>query len=232
LKRETPLQEKNLDLRSLQKFDSPTISNAIEAFRLRGLTEGFTSKELSSCFPELAPTVGYAVTCIADSTSPEPTAPNRLAALLEVVAKAPKPSIVVIQHKGPDRTRSCFVGDVLCSCFQKLGAVGVATDGGVRDLKGIQRRVRGFQVFAAGTVVSHGTATILEVGVPVSICGLTVYPGDLLHGDDSGLLSIPLSIADRVADQARLVQEKEQEFMRFLNSDSFSLEEMKTRLGH
>jgi len=174
--------------------------------------------------------VGYAVTCIADSTSPEPMGPNRLPDLFDAVATAPKPTVVVMQHGGPDRMRSCLVGDVLCSCFQKLGAVGVVTDGGVRDLKGIRNRAKGFQAFACGTVVSHGTATILEVGVTLSICGLTIHPGDLVHGDQSGLLKVPLDIDNKLIDQARLVQEKEEQFLKFLNSDAFSLEEMKARL--
>jgi 4-hydroxy-4-methyl-2-oxoglutarate aldolase len=225
-------KNKDSNLLALRDVDSPTVSNAIEAFRVRGLTEGYASMELSACYRELKSMVGYAVTCTADSTSAEPSGPNRLPDLLDAVAAAPKPSVVVIQHSGPSLKKSCFVGDVLCSCFQKLGAVGVVTDGGVRDLKGIQRRVKGFQVFAAGTVVSHGTATILDVGSTVSICGLTIHQGDLLHGDDNGLLVIPLEIADKVLEQVKLVQNKERRFLEFLNSGSFSLEEMKARLGH
>ena len=63
----------------------------------------------------------------------------------------------------------------------------------------------------------------------VSICGLKIRPGDLLHGDENGLLKIPLEIADRVAGQARKVGQAEDEFALFVKSQTFSLEEMMRR---
>ena len=226
----TAISESTIEV--LRGIDSATISNAIEMFKVRGLTEGYASMELRCRFPELPPLVGYAVTCIADSTSPQPTGPNKMAELFDAVAAAPQPTVVVIQHAGPDRMRSCFAGDVVCSCLQKLGCLGIATDGGVRDIGGIRRRAPGFQVFAPGTVVSHGSATILQVGGPVSVCGLAVRPGDLLHGDESGLLTIPLNIADQVAEKARLVHEREGKIFEFLKSDAFRLEDLNARMRH
>lgn len=216
----------------LRGIDSPTISNAIEKFKVRNQTEGYASAELSCRFPDLPPTVGYAVTCIADSTSPEPAGPNRLADLFDAVASAPKPAVVVMQHQGPQRLRSCFVGDMVCTSLHKLGVAGLATDGGVRDLSGIRNRAPGFQVFSGGVVVSHGLPVYLDVNVPVTICGLAIRPGDLLHGDESGLVSLPLDIVDSVLEQARAVLNKESEFIDFLSSGSFSLDELKYRIMH
>jgi 4-hydroxy-4-methyl-2-oxoglutarate aldolase len=81
-------------------------------------------------------------------------------------------------------------------------------------------------------VVSHGTSTILEAGVTVSVCGLMVRPGDLLHGDESGLLVIPPEIAGRVGSQAKLLQAKERELVDFVRGGSFNLHELETRLSH
>jgi regulator of RNase E activity RraA len=223
-------QDKTVEL--LRGFDSPTISNAIEAFKVRKQTDGYASSELSCRFPGLPPMVGYAVTCIADTTSPEPAGPNRLADLFDAVAGAPKPVVVVIQHQGPDRLRSCLVGDMVCTSLHKLGVAGLVTDGGVRDVSGIRQRAPGFQVFAGGLVVSHGLPVYLEINVPVTVCGLAIRPGDLLHGDESGLLSIPLEILESLPEQARSVQKKESEFIDFLNSGSISLDELKYRITH
>ncbi len=216
----------------LRGIDSPTISNAIEKFKVRNQTEGYASAELICRFPDLPPMVGYAVTCIADSTSPEPAGPNRLADLFDAVACAPKPAVVVMQHQGPDRLRSCFVGDMVCTSLHKFGVAGFATDGGVRDLRGIRNRAPGFQVFAGGVVVSHGLPNYLDVNVPVNICGLPIRPGDLLHGDENGLVSIPLDIVDSVLEQARAVLSKESELIDFLSSAAFSLDELKYRITH
>lgn len=214
-------------LDGLRKIDSATVSNSIEAFRVRGRTEGYTSMELRCLLPELNPMVGYAVTCKADSTSPGPRKTDRLHDLLDAVAAAPKPAVVVVQSTGSDRMRSCFIGDMISTAYQKLGVVGAVTDGGIRDLAGIRLRAPGFQVFAPGKVVSHGNCAILEVGVSVSVCGLSIDPGDLLHGDENGLLTVPLDIAGSVLEQAKRVLESEKEYFDFLQSSDYSFEGLK-----
>ena len=57
-------------IEALGRIDSPTVSNAIEAFGVRDPTDGYASLELRCLFPDLGPMVGYAVTCTADSTTP------------------------------------------------------------------------------------------------------------------------------------------------------------------
>ena len=178
-------------LKALGEFDSPTISNAIEHFKVRDAVTGYTSTELRCQFPDQKPTVGYAVTCTGDTTSPRGKEPMRLDMLLDAVQAAPKPAVLVIKYVGPDRLRSCFVGDMFCTVLHKLGVVGLVTDGGCRDKSGVRERTPGFQIFSPGWVVSHGYGVYLDVGITVSICGLTIQPGDLLHGDENGLLTVP-----------------------------------------
>jgi regulator of RNase E activity RraA len=219
-------------LKKLSYVDSPTVSNAIEAFKVRNATDGYASMELACQFKDLGVMVGYAVTCTADSTSPTSGRVNRRLELLEAIEASPKPAIVVIKDVGPNRQRSCHAGDVLSTLFQRLGAIGLVTDGGVRDLAGIRERVPGFHVFSAGVVVSHGIPTFVEVGMTVSICGLTIRPGDLLHGDENGLLVIPPDIAGRVADQAQQVMQRESGLIEFMRGPDFSLAAWEKRVGY
>jgi 4-hydroxy-4-methyl-2-oxoglutarate aldolase len=219
-------------LEALRKIDSPTIANAIEAFDVRDRTDGYTSLELRCMFPELQPVIGYAVTCTVDSTSPGKRPPTAILDLYAAIEAAPKPAIVVMQDIGPDRLRSCHAGDVMSTIFQTLGAVAVVTDGGVRDLAGIKQRAPNFQLFAPGVVVSHGTASIIEIGMTVSISGLTIRPGDLLHGDANGLVSIPHAVADRVAAQAEKVWDRERQLVDFVKSSEFTLSALKERMTH
>jgi 4-hydroxy-4-methyl-2-oxoglutarate aldolase len=211
-------------LRALGQIDSPTISNAIEAFKVRDPTAGYTSMDLRCLIPSLSPMVGYALTVTADSTSPLPKRNTVEIELFRAVQAAPKPVVVVIKDMGPDRLRSCHAGDNLASIFQKLGAVGMVTDGGIRDLDGIERRAPGLQIFAAGQVVSHGVPTFLEIGPTVSICGLAVRPGDLLHGDRNGLVAVPEDLVDAVVTRAQAILEKERKLVDFIHGDSFSLD--------
>lgn len=217
-------------LQQLKNFDSPTVSNAVEAFKTRPLTEGYASMELRCSFKDLPPMLGYAVTCTADSTSREVAGRDHLVELFDAVAEAPKPAVVVVQNRGADRLRTCFAGDVICTALQKLGAVGLVTDGGVRDVRGIAEHAPGFQVFTPGVVVSHGNATILEVEVPVTICGMTVQPGELLHGDASGILIIPADIAEKIPEQASLIRDTERQLFEFFSSDAFSVQTLKKKL--
>lgn len=214
-------------IEALSKIDSPSVSNAIEFFEVRDPTTGFSSMELKCQFPDLDPMVGYAVTCTVDSTSPLPKGANARYEFFEVIQAAPKPAIVVLQDIGPQRLRSCHAGDMLSTVFQNLGAVGLVTDGGVRDIDGIAERAPGFQVFAPGTVVSHGVPRFVEIGVTVNICGMTVRPGDLLHGDGNGILVIPAEIAGDVAAQAHRVWERESRIVGYVKSDEFTLEGLK-----
>jgi len=214
-------------IESLSRIDSPTVSNAIEFFKVRDPTTGFASMELKCQYPDLKPMVGYALTCTVDSTTPLPRGDNVRHALFEAIQAAPNPVALVLQDIGPQRLRSCHAGDYLSTIFQNLGAVGLVTDGGVRDISGIAERAQGFQVFAPGTVVSHGVPRFVEIGVTVNICGMTVQPGDLLHGDDNGLLVVPAEIADKIAEQAHQVWERESKVINYVKSDAFTLEGLK-----
>jgi len=218
-------------LMALQKIDSPTVANAVEAFGVRPPTEGYASLALHCLFPDLPPAVGYALTCTADSTSPVRKTASQDEKLYRALQAAPKPAIVVMQDVGPERLRSCHAGDVMSSLFQRLGAIALVTDGGVRDLAGVRQRAPGFQLFAGGVVVAHGLPSIVDVGVPVSVFGLAIASGDLLHGDSNGLLSIPAAIAGQVAARAEQVWRSEKELVEFIHGPDFSLDALGNTYG-
>ena len=214
-------------IEELKQIDTATMTNAIEHFNVRPPTAGFASLELQCLMPELPPMVGYAVTAVGDSSTPAiPGRKSQDRALYEAIRDSPKPAIVVFQNIGTDRIRSNQFGDIMVTTFNRLGAVGAVTDGGIRDLAGMRRRAPGFQMFAAGAVPSAGVSIVVEVGLTVSICGLTIRPGELLHGDANGLITIPDEIADQVAAEGHHVLEKEQRKVDFILSDEFSLERL------
>lgn len=217
-------------LAALRTIDSPTVANAIEAFDVRDRSVGYPGARIRCMFPDLPVTIGYAVTAIGDSSTPgKPKGREGLYRLWEVLASAPKPAVVVIKDVGSDRDRSCLCGDVMANTAKALGAVGLITDGGVRDLAEV--RALDFQLFALGAVVSHGNFGILDVGVPVCIDGVSIRPGDLIHGDANGFVVIPDNVADRVAAEARKVRERESQMIDFVRSPEFSLVGLKKLMG-
>ena len=222
------------ELAALRRIDTATVTNALDTFDTgsRNVGYGYSSLDLRCLLPELPPIVGYAVTCTGDSTSPrDPERKTKMRALYEAVSASPKPAIVVIQNVGPDPLRSNMMGDVMATAFQRLGAVGAITDGGIRDLAGIRQRAPGFQVLAPGAVASGGVFLIVEVGVTVSVCGMRISPGDLLHADENGVVNIPHGVADQVVAKSEAVLEKERKRVEFIKSAEFTIAELAQRSG-
>ena len=204
---------------ALCRIDSPTISNAIERFKVRPRVSGYVGYDIRCIFPELPPTVGYAVTCTVDSTT-EGRQGIGFQRLYELLTNAPKPAIVVMQDVGPDRLHSCHAGEIMSTTMKRLGAVGILTDGGLRDVREV-RVLGGFQYFCAGLVVSHGNPICVSVGDEVTISGMRVRIGDLLHGDVNGVVHIPDECAEQVADAAYRVWAEEGETLRRIASPEF-----------
>lgn len=199
-------------LDELRRIDSPTIANAIETFEIRPRVSGYVGYDIRCIFPDLPPTVGYAVTCTVDSTT-EGREGIGFNALYELLRDAPKPAVVVMQDVGTDRLHSCHAGEVMSTRMKSLGAVGILTDGGLRDANEV-RALGGFQYFCAGLVVSHGNPICVSVGDEVTISGMKVRLGDLLHGDLNGVVHIPDECAADVAEAAYRIWERENETMR------------------
>jgi regulator of RNase E activity RraA len=115
----------------------------------------------------------------------------------------------------------------MATAFTRLGAVGLVTDAGVRDVPEV--RALRFHYFERGTVVSHASFRIVRVGVPIQILGVELKPGDLLHGDENGLLRIPAGALGGVEAAVERVRARERRLMEFMRSPEFSVEKLKGR---
>ena len=146
--------------------------------------------------------------------------------LWEALEAAPKPAVIVIKDIGTDRNRSCHMGEVMATTAKALGAVGCVSDGGLRDVAEV-RALGGFQYFCPGFVVSHGHPLICDVNVPVTVEGLSVNPGDLLHGDVNGLLTIPAEIAAQVAEEAERIRRAERDVLEFVRLPGLTVEQLR-----
>jgi 4-hydroxy-4-methyl-2-oxoglutarate aldolase len=186
------------DLELLRKYDTPTVCNVVELFDHRPRTAGYFNARIQACFPKLPPMVGYAATATFRSAS-VPRAGDVYAGLVEQVAsfaELPGPPVVVFQDLD-DPVAAATFGEVMCSTYQAFGAVGLITSGAGRDLDQVE--ALGFPCFTSGTICAHGYCQIVQLHVPVSVGGVTVYRGDLLHGDRNGVTTIPNDLAGAVA---------------------------------
>lgn len=217
-----PLTDEQLE--ALRAWPSPAISNAIETFGVRARNAGVMSPDIRCHFPEMRPIVGYAVTCTIRASAPPDQDPEANVARGDWYAhieSVPAPRIVVVKDLDQPPVGS-FWGEVNANVHRAFGCAGVVTDGGVRDMEEV--RALGFQFLAKEVLVSHAYVHQVEVGVPVTVGGVTVRPGDLLHADLHGCIAIPHDIAAEVPAAAQLVEDRERVIIDYAQSPEFTRE--------
>jgi 4-hydroxy-4-methyl-2-oxoglutarate aldolase len=208
-------------LDELRKLSTPTISNALECFNIRPRNQGFMSPDIKCFFPDLGVMVGYALTARMQANMP--AAGNMTVAPLaywEYVLTTPIPRVVVIQDMDEHPVGSLW-GDVNSSIHRALKVQGVVTNGGVRDLDGVHK-MGGFHFFARDVLVSHAYDHLVDFGTPVEVGGLTIHPGDLLHADRHGVITIPHEIAAEVAAVGHTIDDLEMELISYCQSGNFT----------
>lgn len=218
------------DLDLLRRYDTPTICNVIELFDVRPRSTGYMDRRIACCFPEMPPLVGYAATATFRSAAPSPGG-DLYSGLMDQVAafsQIPGPPVVVFQDLDVPSAGATF-GEIMCATYKAFGAVGLITSGTGRDLD--QVRALGFPVFTDGVACSHGYCHIPAVHVPVHVGGITVYPGDLLHGDRNGVTTIPGTIAPHVAHACAEYTAAEAVVLDYLNSGAVNPEALAKARG-
>lgn len=189
----------------LKQFDAPTICNAIEFFGIRSCIDGFMLPGLKQMAGDHETIVGYAATAKISSMKPSAD-PGIFMRYLEYVRETADPTIVVIQDID-EKSIASFWGEVNASTHKSLGAVGLVTNGAVRDLKEVNELNFHFHATCLG--VSHGYAHIEEFGTPVNVLGMEVVPGELICADCHGVVKIPDEVAPYLAEACRFVAEAE-----------------------
>ena len=214
----------------LQSIDSPTIANAIEPFQVRDRCDGFIGGEIQCQFPDLGTMCGYALTVTVSNAHGEVKSKNGFWQMFEAVEQMPKPVVIVMKDISGEPHRVAYAGEVMATLSKKLGAVGMVTDGALRDLPEVH--ALGFHYFMRYPVVSHANFEILEVGIPVDMNGETINTGDILHGDANGIVVIPPQIVADLPKAVDEVRERERKTMEFYKSDRFTLADAKAGKGY
>jgi len=206
----------------LGKYDTPTVCNVIELFNVRPRSSGYMDSRIRACFPDLAPMVGFAATATFRSAAPAGNdAYSSLEEQVAVLSELPLPPIVVFQDLDDPCAAATF-GEVMCTTYKAFGAAGLITSGAGRDLQQVQALE--FPVFTSGAICAHGYCHIPSIQIPVEVGGLTIRPGDLLHGDCNGVTTIPSDIASDVAEACEPFVRAEAVVFEYLEGGSVTAE--------
>jgi len=211
------------ELERLRRYDTPTIANAIETFDIRPRTAGFASPEVRCIFPQFGTMIGYAVTATCRAATPA-AQPYSRHGWWDAIAAAPSPRVAVIQDLDEPPV-GAFWGEVQSNIHRALGCAGAVTNGGVRDLREVE--ALGFQYYAGSVMVSHAYVTMVDYGNPVTIGGLDIYPGDLVHADMHGVQVIPPQIARDIPAACEAIIRKERTIIDLCQSAGFTLDALK-----
>jgi regulator of RNase E activity RraA len=131
---------------------------------------------------------------------------------LDALAVAQSGDVIVVDAAG--ETETSIWGGLMSGLCQMKGVVGAVVDGAIRDTD--ETRDLGFFIFSKAIVPrsTHtpysGRMEPIEINVPIQCAGVLVKPGDLVLGDEIGVVVIPLEDAARVLKLAQEQAEKEE----------------------
>lgn len=204
-------------LRELEKFDTPTITNVVATYPANPLCLGlynpwtenwYTDSSIRCMYPELGPRAGYAVTCV--YSLPDPNY-QRLTFMdvIDALDASPKPTVLVFQQKYPPEmaAKAGLAGEVMTTAMQAVGCVGAISNGPSRDIDAM--RALKFQYLLGGISPGHGDMAVQAVNVPVSVGGMDVAPGELIHMDADGAVKFPANRLSDVLANARALLDDE-----------------------
>lgn len=196
-------------LELLSRVDTPTVCNAIEVAQGKRGFAAFTRGTMLCSEPGRA-IVGFAVTAqiaaLAPPTEPPEVIRARRMAYYKAMHDGPKPSVAVVEDLDYPQCIGAYWGEVNTTIHKGFGMSGALTNGVMRDLGDLPD---GFPVVAGSVGPSHGFVHVRSIGEPVTIFGLTIAQGDLIHADRHGALVIPPETVPHLTDAIRKLLDTE-----------------------
>lgn len=212
----------------LRRTDTPTVCNALEHVMGGRTAEGFTKTPTVCADPALPPIVGFARTARIRASSPAERPAAEVRALrmqyYEYVAGGDGPNVAVIEDMDWPHCIGGFWGEMQVAQHKGLGVAGTLTNGVLRDLGMLDA---GYQVVAGSVGPSHAFVHVTDIDVPVTVFGMRVRPGDLVHADRHGGVVIPAQHIEWMPAAIDIVLRKEQPILKAARAPGFTVEKLK-----
>ena len=212
-------------LLELRFLDTPTICNALEVVAPQRRGFGYTVRPFVSLRDHFPPMVGFARTATIRAMYPSERSAAEMReqrlAYYKYVSDGPRPSIMVIEDRDPVPGYGAWWGEVNTNIHKGLGCLGVVTSGCIRDLN---LCADGFQMLAGSVNPSHAHVHLEAMDVQVTVHGMTVRPGDLIHADRHGAVVVPADVAAQIPAAAAKLARREAVLINSSRRPDFSYE--------
>ena len=194
----------------LRGVDTPTVCNAIEVAQGDRGHYYYSRGPVATAGFEDRPIVGRALTARIRASAPFEGGPQqareRRMAYYKYMAEGVRPGIAVLEDMDKPDICGAYWGEVNATVHKAFGISGVVTDGLVRDLGELPD---GFPIVAAEIGVSHAFVHVIEFDKPISVFGMEVHPGDLIHADIHGAVVVPRQAEAKLAEAVAQMLESE-----------------------
>ena len=211
-------------LEGLKVLDTPTVCNALEVVDPNRRTRGFNVRPFVCAHPELPSVVGYVRTARIRATH-KPEKPMDKEGYYKYIAEdGPLPSVVVIQDIDEIPGYGAFWGEVNTNVHYGPGCLGLITNGCIRDIPDSQEN---FQMLAGMINPSHAWVHVGDWGTQVTIHGMDVEDGNLIHADMHGAVVIPSKSAKKVIEEAKKIAAKESILIQASQKPGFNMDRLR-----
>lgn len=219
-------------LQEILAYDTPSVTNVVATYPGKDScldlyhpwkANWYTDQSIKCMFPDLGVRAGYAVTCIyglPDADFPGISFMN----VIDALEASPKPTVLVLQQNFPEEIRGKvgLMGGNMTTAMKAVGCVGAVSDGPSRDLDEV--RDLGFQYMLTGATAGHGPMSVHALNVPVSVAGMDVSPGEIIHMDTNGACKFPAQYLQQVANNLKALIAEEEERITLLRKASTAAE--------
>ncbi|UWR71670.1 RraA family protein [Phaeobacter inhibens] len=216
-----------LDL--LRQVDTPTVCNAIEVAEGKRGFNAFTRGTMLASAPQAGAMVGYArtarISALAPPTEPPEVIKARRMDYYRHMASGHRPAVTVIEDVDFPNCIGAYWGEINTTVHKGFGISGALTNGVMRDLGDLPE---GFPVIAGSIGPSHGFVHVKEIATPVTVFGLQIRDGDLVHADRHGALVIPPAVLPHLERAIRKLLETEKLVLDPAREEGFDFEAFET----
>jgi 4-hydroxy-4-methyl-2-oxoglutarate aldolase len=192
-----------MDFKTLKKrlarLDTACICDASKTFRVMdpGIKPVFQGIKMTG--------IAHTIHCRGDFLS-----------VIKALDEAQEDEVLVIDAEGD---KIAFAGEMFATEAQRKNLAGMVIDGGCRDVKQI-RKIQ-FPVYARyQTPMAGGASKVFKTQIRVSCGGVAVFPGDIIFGDDDGIVVMSEKEISAILDIAESVQKVEEKVMNKMEAGS------------